>query len=395
MPDFHLAAQISTSHSAAQTLSLDGFRARLADARTVLPVGTLILGAREVPAVFAGLLASRGELVDQVYLWYNLLSDYPGQSAEEGVVNFRGERGNGWAGWQDEGVEESFRFSCPNHPLTRQKTLAALDRLLKTWPFDGVFLDKFRFPSPANGFEQMLSCFCPYCCRAAAARGLELEAVRARLLKGEPVGTAAGNGNWLERLTAHDPLLAQFVRFRKDSISGLVAEVRALTNRHGRRLGLDLFSPALAPLVGQDYPALARLADWGKPMTYREAWGPAGLRLELDSFLTGVERQFGVPRTAQANWMGWSADDLTEAIGTAIPLNWMAAELEQSVRQFAPAPVWFGLESVAFPGMIEITPSKVREMIQLGLRAGVNGAVLSWDLMHTPLENIRAVAESL
>jgi hypothetical protein len=49
--------------------------------------------------------------------------------------------------------------------------------MLNRYPFDGVFLDKIRFPSPANGLNEVLSCFCDHCRRAAAADGLHLASV--------------------------------------------------------------------------------------------------------------------------------------------------------------------------------------------------------------------------
>ena len=50
-----------------------------------------------------------------------------------------------------------------------------------------------------------------------------------------------------------------------------VAEAAAEAARLGRQVALDLFSPGLAALVGQDYRALSRHCAWAKPMTYRVA----------------------------------------------------------------------------------------------------------------------------
>src|SRR6202022_2004534 len=93
---------------------------------------------------------------------------------------------------------------------------------------------------------------------------------------------------WLRGLAAANPLLARFLRFRMDSITGLVAAAAAEAGRRRRQVGLDLFSPGLASLVGQDYRALARHCVWAKPMTYRVAQGPAGLRLEIPALVEGV-----------------------------------------------------------------------------------------------------------
>ncbi len=78
------------------------------------------------------------------------------------VVNWRGARSRGWGGWAEKGgdVEETFRFACPNNPAVREKTMLRLRELLLRYDFKGVFLDKMRFPSPANGTDELLSCFC-------------------------------------------------------------------------------------------------------------------------------------------------------------------------------------------------------------------------------------------
>ena len=36
-----------------------------------------------------------------------------------------------------------------------------------------------------------------------------------------------------------------------------------------------------------------------------------------------------------------------------------------------------------------MTPANVEEVLEIGVEAGVQGFVLSWDLLHTPVENIR------
>ena len=65
-----------------------------------------------------------------------------------------------------------------------------------------------------------------------------------------------------------------------------------MASRLGRKVSLDLFSPGLASVVGQDYRALSRYSVWAKPMTYRVAMGPAGLRLEIPALVEGVAAMF-------------------------------------------------------------------------------------------------------
>ena len=46
------------------------------------------------------------------------------------------------------------------------------------------------------------------------------------------------------------------------------------------------------------------------------------------------------------------------------------------------------MKTVSIPGVMEIKPEQVKEILDIGMQAGVNGYVLSWDLLHTPVENV-------
>ena len=54
-------------------------------------------------------------------------------------------------------------------------------------------------------------------------------------------------------------------------------------------------------------------------------------------------------------------------------------------------PVYFGLECVSFPGVIDVQPDQAAALMSAAIRSGADGAVLSWDLMHMPMENLRAM----
>ena len=314
-----IGAQLSTSHSRPEALSLDRVITVVDGVRSAIELNILVLGAREAPEIF-DFMCGPGRPVDQVFLWYNVLSDIEGMEESDLVVDWRGERSRGWGGWAENraDVTETFRFVCPNNPVARKKTLRRLRGLLERYSFAGVFLDKVRFPSPANGLDELLSCFCDHCRAAATAVDLNLDAV-IRMFENRAIAVAPGdNGgqqHWLEGLTSVNPLLSQFLRFRMDCITKLVAEAHGEVSRLGRKVSLDLFSPGLAPLVGQDYRALSRHCAWAKPMTYRVAKGPAGLRLEIPALVEGIARMFNVDEKEITEWAahnvtGFSRDTL-------------------------------------------------------------------------------------
>ena len=296
MPDsFLLAAQLSTGHSPPEALNTSRVKRRLHEALAVAPLDMLILGWIEMSNLFQTLTVKESRLTKQVFLWYPLLSNYPGLESDHLVLNYKGVPSQGWGEFVEKGgMSETFRFACPNNPAAQQTTLQQLERLLTNYDFDGLFLDKFRFPSPANGLDELLSCFCIHCQQAAKESGLDLGEVRATIENLPHLGTISTAAprspeQWLDDLLAELPLLQAFMSFRAASVTRLVDRVQALVGRLGKKLALDLFSPSLAMLVGQDYPRLAKYAAWAKPMIYRFAMGPAGLRLEIPALARDLE----------------------------------------------------------------------------------------------------------
>lgn len=401
-----VGAQLSTTHSPPDRLGVDHVLSVIARVESALDLDILIVGAREIPEIFRLMTDPRGRPTEQVFLWYNVLSDIAEMEDSDLVVNWRGQRSRGWGGWAEKraDVAETFRFACPNNPAARAKTLTRLRELLTRYPFDGVFLDKIRFPSPANGLDEVVSCFCDHCRRAAAAIGLDLRDVAGIFERGlatfeapRSLGRQAEGPSWLVQLAGDDSLLSRFLRFRSDSIEKLVAQAYAEASSLGRGISIDLFSPGLAPLVGQDYGALARHCAWVKPMTYRIAQGPAGLRLEIPALVEGAARMLGRSEASILAWAsrhlpGFEADTLRLTREHAVPLQVMRPEIAAAVRSAHPVPVLLGLELVHHPGVVEITPEQVIDMVRAGREANVAGAILSWDLMHAPMDGVRALA---
>jgi hypothetical protein len=369
-----------------------------------LDLDLLIIGFREAPEAFCRFCALNRPL-DNVYLWFSALSDIQDMTESDLVVNWRGARSRGWGGWTEKGgdVEETFRFACPNNPAVREKTTLRLRELLQRYDFKGVFLDKIRFPSPANGADELLSCFCEHCRRAAKAEGLDLDAVRSIFADGALDANAltfdeSRGSHWLDTIAGAHPLIARFLAFRTASVARFVGQLADECRRLGRSVSLDLFSPCLATLVGQDYQRLKGCCDWAKPMTYRLARGPAGLRLEVPALIEGVAQRFGLDEAQIVEWSarhaGFDQTMLRQTRAEAVPFTFMQAEIEAAVRAMTPVPVYFGLELVNQPGVIDVTPADVIGMIEAGRAANAAGLVISWDLLHAPIDGIRALAEN-
>jgi hypothetical protein len=57
-----------------------------------------------------------------------------------------------------------------------------------------------------------------------------------------------------------------------------------------------------------------------------------------------------------------------------------------------PVPVYFGLELISHPGVVDITSALVRDMVRAGRAANARGQIISLDLMHAPMDGVRALA---
>jgi hypothetical protein len=86
-------------------------------------------------------------------------------------------------------------------------------------------------------------------------------------------GSDAEASAWLASLVSGSDGLSRFLSFRADSVARLAAELAEEARRLGRKVSLDLFSPCLAPLVGQSYRRHCHAAT-----DLRSFWSPGSQR---------------------------------------------------------------------------------------------------------------------
>ena len=208
-----------------------------------------------------------------------------------------------------------FRSGCPNNPALRERLLHRLHELA-SWDIEGIFLDGIRFASSFEGADTFFTCTCRWCEESAAELGLSLTEMASSLaelvddlarLRAEDL-EAAGGGLLSPidglPLALTYPGVMDWLRFRALSILEAVSQVRTALERHAPRqeLAAYLFTPALAPLVGQDYTRLAPHLDIISPMIYRFGDGPACLPAEvtgLASFFREANRNTAIQISAR------------------------------------------------------------------------------------------------
>jgi hypothetical protein len=406
-----VATQLFVGRKERETLRRTQIADVIARARDVAHIDALILWPNNEPGLSAELVRTSRAHGVRTLLWLPVLSDTPGveQGIDSLVMGCEGLRGQGVSGaWEGlAGGEERFLFSCPNNERSLDAALEASSVLLAETEPDGIMLDKIRFPSPSNGFEALLGCFCDSCrslFQAATSHSLDQCRQTACELLGHLRHDGPDDflGAWKETGSFWRAAgLQELADFRAGSLLSAVKRYCSLARSRGLEVGLDLFAPALAPLVSQDYEALSGLCDWVKPMLYRCAVGPAGLPLEIASLWKGLQALH--PRSDPAalrrslrELFRWEIPRTeTELRARGFPATVISSELEAigQMRLAAGVKIYAGIEAVRIPEFgIDVTADILGHSLH-EVREPASGVVASWNLLHIPSENLRVLGK--
>lgn len=373
-------------------------RTCLRQAFTRLPITRLLLAWNLPEALESACAEEAARHGARLLRWQPLLSGdgvFEPRPAWQ-VIGPNGERVRGYLD------DDEFTFVCPNHPEARQAILAYVDDLLSNPRYQGLFLDRIRFPSPTASLSTDLGCFCEHCARLAAQEGLDLESVRKELqtLLASPDGTRSLLGLLLSdssRFTRDPGLdrLSSWLDFRSGCVTRLVAEAAKRVHARGGEVGLDCFSPGLTRIVGQDLPALEQHAEWTKVMTYAHTLGPAGLPFEFLALARWLVETWGISDEQAMCW-------LAEASGLSLPPSCAALESDgvssrvieaetSRGRSLIRKTLLSGVALVEVAGINRVESQEVAAEISAYRRGGADGLVISWDLWEMPLERLNLV----
>jgi len=370
-------------------------RTRLRMAFERLPPDMVLLGWNLPTVLVQVVMAECARAKAQLYLWQPLLTGGSG-------LRFQ-------LDWQTIGLNNNpvggfrqmpeFTFVCPNRPAAREAILQRLDEVLSHGEYQGVFLDRIRFPSPAADPTSDLACFCEDCRRAAEQQGLDLILIQRQLrqLLNTPEGRRVATSSLLSMPNTPEmqpgfEALAQFLAFRQRSISEFVRMAVTLARAHGLAVGLDCFSPTLTRLVGQDLSTLSGYSDWIKVMTYIRAFGPATIPFEVSGLINWLVTAGGVDEPTALTWLaeatGWDLPHRGEILRRGLSsFAILTAEINRG-RAACSRRLLAGVELVEMPGVSELSSEQIKADVAAVRAAGVDGLVLSWDLWHIPLERL-------
>ncbi len=344
----------------------------------------------------------------ETYLWYPILADIPDfeipQNAK--VENYEGRRGYGEIGrWQRLGTyasgREKFEFLCPNSEETVSQIFNLYKNQLKRHDFDGVFLDRIRYPSAAMGFEILFSCFCDNCKRMFKQQfNMDLKylksIVEAHFGKRDMYSIdLIKNAGSLHEILFPDEM-RDFLIFKNRSVYKVVKKFSDYAKTKGKKVGLDLFSHSLAGAVSQDYELLSTACDWIKPMIYCHSTGPAGFPLELHSIIHSL---LTFNRDLKQEDV---ADGLSDILGVKLPatLNLLMTngipeemifyEIKNinGLNLKSGVDIYPGFEVMKMDDLCVITDKILESYLDNVFAQKAKGMVMAWDLLDMPDENV-------
>lgn len=391
-----LAVQYLEPGPQTDALAPESVSARLREVFATLPLDALLLGwnlPRRLIDAAAEVTARAGV---GLYLWHPLLTGdgrlRPSPAWQ--AVGLDGARVPGHLGMDE------FTFVCPNRPEVRGAIVSHLAECIPPGLYTGVFLDKIRWPSPAADPTTALACFCPACRQACTAFDLEQARSQIASLTHDPDSAL----RYIEMLLDPRPervadaatrALHQLMDFRAQTVVATVGAVSSQLRSLGLSVGLDCFTPGLAPFVGQDLTALDARGDWIKTMSYAHTLGPAGIPFELLGILDWLVDRRGVPEpvalASVGAALGWSLPSSRAALRRyGVPSSVLAAEVT-SARRAGPGVHLIGVELNDIPGVAELSDDQLRADLTTVRAAAPDGLVLSWDLHYIPQSRLDLV----
>ena len=352
-----------------------------------MPVNKVIMGwspDKELYQRTAEFLAKRN--VD-FYLWFPVFSETGALEDLSPLADIKGRTLECRKG-------EEFSFCCPNSKNV-EKIIGIFEREFSSVYFDGVFLDRIRYPSFANshGSAGVLSCFCPECRAVYKRENFNIENIKAALSVPESdifsITGYHGNGKYVYKNTA----LPVFLRLKTKVIYKCLEQLCRFFREKNYGIGFDVFAPFLSPFVGQDLVSLGGLCDFIKPMMYRVTHAPAGLPFETESLLKKTcKADDEVSLAAHKQNFNKLLRINSGFEKKSFNLDFAANELK-CLSAATACPVYAGVEINRVKNLAETDPAYIEETVNAYAKTGISGLALSWNLLDMPEKIIAKTAE--
>lgn len=316
----------------------------------------------------------------KLYLWFPVLAEFDKIKNFVAIKDVENERINSNKFDQD----ENFSFYCPSATTTFENIKNIYKIYFSQIEFDGIFLDRIRFPSFTIGANALFTCCCNECMKVYESRGWTRERIRKIKYEVEhsetktlPIEIRKYFDGRYEFKKAE---MGEYLEDRMKLITAIVRKTAFYFKSQGLEIGLDLFAPFLAPFVGQDYRELSQCADFIKPMLYRCTYTPAGFDYELDEMVrnTSLKADPMICTDSYRRTIGYSKNNSAD---------FMKREIE-TAKKLSACKVLAGIEIHTINSLPSIKPEQIEEGIKVAEKAGVEGSVASWNILQADAKNL-------
>jgi hypothetical protein len=380
--DLEVILQIFSGGFLDKAVSYEEVERKLNSVLSRLPVRKVIMGW----ALDKTLYEKTAEFLDKhnidFYLWFPMFSETGALKDLNALIDFMGQ-------CTEILPEEDFSFCCPADSQNMEKILDIFDKEFSSIRFNGVFLDRIRYPSFANahGFNSVFSCFCPHCLAIYERENFDIDRLKNALshpaCKPSVIKEYCGSGKYV----FEDPILEAFFSLKSGIILDSLRRICGHFREKGYGIGFDVFAPFLSPFVGQNLVRLSGLCDFIKPMMYRVTRAPAGLPFEAEALLKETDYVSDLESSEFFKLTDTSAMSFADIKKIPFNLNFAAREL-QDLSFSSACPVYAGVEINRIKDIAEAHPPYLEETIMGYVQTGIKGFALSWDLLDAPEENI-------
>lgn len=261
--------------------------------------------------------------------------------------------------------DEDFTFYCANQSINTSNVYQLYEEEFSDIPFTGIFIDKIRYPSFANGNDGVISCFCDECKKKF---NFEEDYDTSDLLS----SIVSYKNN---RYQVNNPKWESFFHFKAKTIYENLVPICSYFRKKGLKIGMDVYAPFMSYFVGQDIPLLSTLADFVKPMMYFNTYAPAGIPFELECMLSELNND---------------GSKFKELIGYESS-NFLSNEIKNLAAQ-CKCEIFVGIEVNRTEPIALIYPEHIKENLRRYKDSNIQGFVLSWNILNAPEKNLEAIS---
>jgi len=247
---------------------------------------------------------------------------------------------------------DKFDFLCPSSKKNLDYILALFEKIDNGVNYDGVFLDRIRYPSPSLNQNSIYGCCCEECNKLY--KNIDINSITNFNIK--------NRDGFIYQY--EDNQLNQLMRIKRSIIT---EDIRYLSNHFKQKqkiVGIDTFYPVLADFVGQDLKSISEIVDFIKPMNYYKTFAPAGIPYELD----------GINRDCKRSLMGCYENEI-ESIDCSV-------ETSKELMKMNPnCDITIGIDANNIDSICTSNPEYIQNHIKSLEKVGIKEVVLSWNIM--------------